>query len=56
LNGVSNALLNDPAYATSVGLVLWKMKNDSGANAQKWVAAKPAGFRGLLSSLFRLFR
>jgi cell division protein FtsA len=52
LNGVSNALLNDPAYATSVGLILWKMKNDS---SQKWVT-KPSGIRGLFSSLFRLFR
>ncbi len=52
LNGVSNQLLNDPAYATSVGLVLWKMKNDS---SQKWVT-KPSGLRGLFSSLFRLFR
>ncbi len=52
LNGVSNALLNDPAYATSVGLVLWKLKND---NSQKWIS-KPTGIKGLLSSLFRLFR
>lgn len=52
LNGVSNSMLNDPAYATSVGLVLWKMKNDS---AQKWVT-KPSGIRGIFSSLFRLFR
>jgi cell division protein FtsA len=54
LNGVSNALLNDPAYATSVGLVLWKMKNDNSAQ-QRWIT-KPAGLRGLLSSIFRLFR
>jgi len=53
LNGVSNALLNDPAYATSVGLVLWKMKNDN--NTDKWVT-KPTGIRGLFSSLLRLFR
>jgi cell division protein FtsA len=52
LNGVSNALLNDPAYATSVGLILWKMKNDS---SQKWVT-KPSGIRGLFSSIFKLFR
>jgi len=52
LNGVSNSLLNDPAYATSVGLVLWKMKNDS---SQKWVT-KPSGIRGLFASIFRLFR
>jgi cell division protein FtsA len=52
LNGVSNALLTDPAYATSVGLVLWKMKNDG---AQKWVT-RPTGLRGLLSNIFKLFR
>jgi len=52
LNGVSNTLLNDPAYATSVGLILWKMKNDS---SQKWVT-KPSGIRGLFASIFRLFR
>jgi cell division protein FtsA len=55
LNGVSNALLNDPAYATSVGLILWKMKNDSSAN-QKWMSTKPAGVRGFFSSLMKLFR
>jgi len=55
LNGVSNALLNNPAYATSVGLVLWKMKNDS-SSSQRWASAKPTGFRSFLSSLFRLFR
>ncbi len=55
LNGVSNSLLCDPAYATSVGLVLWKMKNDN-PSAQKWVSTKPGGLRGLFSSLFRLFR
>jgi len=54
LNGVSNALLNDPAYATSVGLVLWKMKNDN-STQQRWIT-KPIGLRGLLSSIFRLFR
>jgi cell division protein FtsA len=53
LNGVSNALLNDPAYATSVGLVLWKMKNDD-HNGQ-WVT-KPTGIRGLFSSLLKLFK
>ncbi len=52
LNGVSNSMLNDPAYATSVGLVLWKMKNE---NTQKWVT-KPAGLRGLFASLFRMFK
>jgi cell division protein FtsA len=27
LNGVSNSLLNDPAYATSVGIILWVLNN-----------------------------
>jgi cell division protein FtsA len=55
LNGVSNALLNDPAYATSVGLILWKMKNDNSAN-QKWAGTKATGMRALFQSLFRMFR
>ena len=55
LNGVSSALLNDPAYATSVGLILWKMKNDSAAN-QKGRQNKPAGIRGFFSSPVKLFR
>jgi len=55
LNGVSNSMLNDPAYATSVGLVLWKMKNDS-SSTQKWASPRPSGLRGLFSSLFRFFR
>jgi cell division protein FtsA len=55
LNGVSNSMLNDPAYATSTGLVLWKMKNDS-SSSQKWAAPKKSGLRGMFSSLLRLFR
>ncbi len=55
LNGVSNALLNDPAYATSAGLILWKMKNDTSAN-QKWMSTKPSGVRGFFASLMKLFR
>jgi cell division protein FtsA len=55
LNGVSNSMLTDPAYATSVGLVLWKMKNDS-SGTQKWASSRPSGLRGLFSSIFRLFR
>jgi cell division protein FtsA len=50
LNGVSNTPLNDPAYATSVGLVLWKMKNDI-AGSQKFIT-KSAGIPSLLSSIF----
>jgi cell division protein FtsA len=56
LNGVSNQLLNDPAYATSVGLILWKMKNDSFSNDQKWIPNKPAGLRSFFSSLMKIFR
>ena len=55
LNGVSSALLKDPAYATSVGLILWKMKNDSAAN-QNGRQIKPAGIRGFFSSPVKLFR
>jgi cell division protein FtsA len=52
LNGVSNALLNDPAYATGVGMILWKMKN---TNTEHFIS-KPTGVRGLFASLMRLFR
>lgn len=55
LNGVSNSMLNDPRFATSVGLVLWKMKND-GSSSQRWATSRPGGLRGFFSSLFRLFR
>ena len=48
LNGVSSALLNDPAYATSVGLMLWKMKNSRFEN-QKGLQNKPTGIRKLFS-------
>ncbi len=52
LNGISSPALTDPAYATSVGLLLWRLKNDS---TQKWIN-KPTGVRGVLSRLFRFFR
>jgi cell division protein FtsA len=51
LDGVSDAL-DDPAYATAVGLLLWKMKNNSTASAE----AKQGGFSRLISRMFRLFR
>lgn len=51
LEGVSDAL-DDPAYATSVGLLLWKMKNKSTASAE----VKKGGFGRLVSRMFRLFR
>ena len=52
LSGVSSPTLTDPAYATSVGLLLWKMKNEC---AQKWIE-RPTGVRGLVSRIFRFFR
>jgi cell division protein FtsA len=52
LNGVSIGELNNPAYATSVGLVLWSMKNKGTAS---WIA-KPKGFRGFLASLLKIFK
>jgi cell division protein FtsA len=48
LSGVSSALLNDPAYATSVGLLLWSMKNSSSEN-QKRPQNKSMGIRRLFS-------
>ncbi len=55
LNGVSSALLNDPAYATSVGLILWSMKNASADN-QKGSHNSPGGLRKLFSAPAKLFR
>jgi len=44
LVGVFSALLNDPAYTASVGLMLWKLRNEKQAN-QKGGQTKPAGIR-----------
>jgi cell division protein FtsA len=52
LSGVSIAELNNPAYATSVGLILWSMKNKG---TSSW-AGKPKGFRGFLASLLKIFK
>jgi cell division protein FtsA len=49
LYGVSDALL-DPAYATSVGLLLWKGRNQGARGLQK-----KGGLRHFLSQIFRLF-
>ena len=49
LYGVSDALL-DPAYATSVGLLLWKRRNQG---AKGWQTK--GGLRHFLSQIFRLF-
>jgi hypothetical protein len=45
-------MLNDPAYATSVGLLLWKERN---SGAQKW-PIQPTGARRFWDQLFRIFR
>jgi cell division protein FtsA len=50
LPGVSDSLC-DPSYATSVGLLLWKMKNK---DSQTW--ERQSGLRRLFSNLFRFFR
>jgi cell division protein FtsA len=51
LPGVSDALDN-PAYATGVGLLLWKLKNQGGTTP----AAKDGTLRRLLTRMFKLFR
>jgi cell division protein FtsA len=51
LNGVSDSL-GDPAYATSVGLMLWKLRNKVTATPEM----KKSGFSRLVSRMFRLFR
>jgi len=48
LYGVSDAL-HDPAYATSVGLLLWRGRN---GNAKSW---RPKGVGHVLSGVFRIF-
>jgi cell division protein FtsA len=50
LYGVSDSL-RDPAYATSVGLLLWKMRNQS---VHTWVPQTP--LRHTLSKIFGIFR
>jgi cell division protein FtsA len=51
LSGVSSAQLVNPSYATSVGLILWNMKNTGDIN-RKSNQATPTGFRRL-ANLFR---
>ncbi len=51
LTGVSDNL-TDPAYATGVGLLLWKMRSQQTNNP----AAKESAIRKLLTQMFRLFR
>jgi cell division protein FtsA len=52
LSGVSIEALNNPAYATSVGLILWCMSHKG---TSSWIK-KPAGLRGLFDQIFRIFR
>jgi cell division protein FtsA len=52
LNGVSIEALNNPAYATSVGLILWSMKNKGTSN---WIN-KRKGFRGFIDQILSLFK
>jgi cell division protein FtsA len=52
LNGVSIEALNNPAYATSVGLILWSMKNKGTSN---WIN-KRKGFRGFIDQILALFK
>jgi cell division protein FtsA len=48
LSGVSD-MLHDPAYATSVGLLLWRGRN---GNAKNW---RPKGVSRALAGMFRIF-
>ncbi len=48
LYGVSD-ILHDPAYATSVGLLLWRLRN---RGVRSW---RPKGAGRVLSGMFRLF-
>jgi len=52
LQGVSD-ILDNPAYATGVGLLMWKMGNhDTGTTAK----ANEKGIRGFLMHMLRIFR
>jgi len=50
LYGVSDAL-SDPAYATAVGLLLWKMRNEG--NVQTWRPASPV--QNAMGKVFKFF-
>jgi cell division protein FtsA len=51
LYGVSD-VLNDPAYATGVGLLLWKMRNE-GQSVQTWHPANPV--QNFMSRILKFF-
>jgi len=52
INGLPNAVHDDPCYATSVGLILWSLNY---SETRMWVS-KPIGVLKFLSSLFRFHR
>jgi cell division protein FtsA len=53
MNGISDAL-RDPAYATSVGLLLWGAKNEA---TRSWKSRRfSLDFRRLISRISSLFR
>jgi len=52
LNGVKVEAMSNPAYATSVGLILWSMKNKG---TSSWFS-KRRGFLGFIDQILRIFR
>jgi cell division protein FtsA len=52
LNGVSIEALSNPAYATSVGLITWSMKNKGASN---WFS-KRKGLLGFIDQILKIFR
>jgi cell division protein FtsA len=52
LAGVAIADLSNPAYATSVGLILWSMKNKG---TSTWFS-KRKGFRGFIDQMLSIFK
>jgi len=52
LSGVKVEALSDPAYATSVGLIVWSMKNKGTSN---WFN-KRKGFLGFIDQILKLFK
>jgi cell division protein FtsA len=52
LNGISAEVLNNPAYATGVGLLLWNMNN---RNLSSWFT-KRTGWRGFMDQIGSIFK
>jgi hypothetical protein len=56
IDGIANKLLDDPAYATSAGLLFWKMSHEP-AISERWSPSDAGtGFRSLVSRITRGFR